>query len=112
MSKTAVTLQTIGLVVGWGSRSGKCVSSESPCLDGAVRGRSLVGAFLRVRVRKPGYVLRVHAQLITDAGWVGLGRWDSANEDAAAVCKEKCYIRSSQFFAFSFSSSSFLFIES
>lgn len=32
------------LVVGWGSRSGKCVSSESPCLHGAVRGRSLVGA--------------------------------------------------------------------
>lgn len=44
MSKTAVTLQTNRLVVGWGSRSGKCVSSESPGLDGAARGRSLAGA--------------------------------------------------------------------
>lgn len=88
MLKTAVMLQTIGLVVGWGSRSGKCVSSESQCLDGAVRGRSLVGAFLRVRVREPGYVLRARAQLITGAGWVGQNRPVSANEGAAAVFRK------------------------
>lgn len=104
MSKTAVALQNIASssVGGPGLGSASAVSRRAwMARPGGVHWQEpFEGKGKGTRVRT-----RVWAHLITD--------WPvSANEGAAAVSREKCYMRSGQVLAFPFPFSSFLFIES